>query len=82
MYVYFHYRLASIQCILAICALHDDLMGALHCPKLNRLYAEGVGDVLMFFLPGLLGAMQDIAKGEQKQGHAITCVSQLFRLHK
>ncbi|XP_077289147.1 telo2 interacting protein 1 isoform X2 [Arctopsyche grandis] len=68
-------RLASIQCILAICTLHDDLMGPLHTPKLNRDLAEPVGDVLMFFLPGLLGAMQDIAKGEQKQGHAITCLA-------
>lgn len=49
-------------------------MKDLHTPRFSLEYANCVGDVLMFFLPGLLGAMQDIAKGEQKQGHAITCV--------
>jgi hypothetical protein len=49
-------------------------MGELHTPCFNSQLSGCVGDVLMFFLPGLLGAMQDIAKGDQKQAHAITCV--------
>lgn len=66
--------MAAINCILALCSVHDSLMKDLHTPRFSLEYANCVGDVLMFFLPGLLGAMQDIAKGEQKQGHAITCV--------
>ena len=33
-----------------------------------------VGDVIMFFLPGIVSALQKIATEDEKQGHQITMV--------
>lgn len=61
---------------MALTTVHDDLIKE----ELDNQYVDRVGEVLMFFLPGLLGGLQEVAMGNPKQGHTVTCV-RLFSLH-
>jgi hypothetical protein len=38
------------------------------------VFRHQVGDVLMFFLPGVISGLQKIATDDEKQGHQITMV--------
>lgn len=40
----------------------------------NDVFRHQVGDVIMFFLPGIISGLQRIATADEKQGHQITVV--------
>jgi hypothetical protein len=40
----------------------------------DKVFRQQVGDVLMFFLPGIISGLQKIATDDEKQGHKITMV--------
>jgi hypothetical protein len=40
----------------------------------DDVFRHQVGDVLMFFLPGIISCLQKIATDDEKQGHQITMV--------
>lgn len=45
--------------------------------KDDIVFRHQVGDVIMFFLPGIIGGLQRIATADEKQGHQITMVRDL-----
>ena len=42
--------------------------------KNDVVFRHQVGDVIMFFLPGIISGLQRIATADEKQGHQITVV--------
>ena len=42
--------------------------------KDDLVFRHQVGDVIMFFLPGIISGLQRIATADEKQGHQITMV--------
>jgi hypothetical protein len=45
--------------------------------KDDIVFRHQLGDVIMFFLPGIISGLQKIATADEKQGHQITMVGDL-----
>lgn len=66
-YLFLIYRLASLECVMILTQVHIDADKA-------DVFRHQVGDVIMFFLPGIISGLQKIATADEKQGHQITMV--------
>lgn len=62
------HRLAAIECVMTLAQVHGD------ADRDDIVFRHQVGDVLMFFLPGIVSGLQRIATDDEKQGHQITMV--------
>ncbi|XP_069692275.1 TELO2-interacting protein 1 homolog isoform X2 [Periplaneta americana] len=62
-------RIAAIECIMTLAQVHGD------ADRDDTVFRHQVGDVIMFFLPGIVSGMQRIATEDEKQGHQITLLA-------
>ncbi|XP_021917527.1 TELO2-interacting protein 1 homolog isoform X2 [Zootermopsis nevadensis] len=62
-------RLAAIECVMTLAQVHGD------ADRDDIVFRHQVGDVLMFFLPGIVSGLQRIATDDEKQGHQITMLA-------
>jgi hypothetical protein len=62
------YRLTAIECVMNLAQVHSD------ADRDDIVFRHQVGDVIMFFLPGIVSGLQRIATDDEKQGHQITMV--------
>jgi hypothetical protein len=53
---------------MTLAQVHDD------ADRSDVVFRHQVGDVLMFFLPGVISGLQKIATGDEKQGHKTVMV--------
>jgi len=67
-YLFLIYRLAALECVMILTQVHID------ADKNDVVFRHQVGDVIMFFLPGIISGLQRIATADEKQGHQITMV--------
>jgi len=67
-YLFLIYRLASLECVMILTQVHVD------ADKDDIVFRHQVGDVIMFFLPGIISGLQRIATADEKQGYQITVV--------
>lgn len=73
-YMFLLHRLASIECVMILTQVHFE------ADKDDIVFRHQVGDVIMFFLPGIISGLQRIATADEKQGHQITTVWDLVLL--
>jgi hypothetical protein len=57
-----------MECVMILTQVHTDT------DKDDLVFRHQVGDVIMFFLPGIISGLQRIATADEKQGHQITMV--------
>lgn len=62
-------RIAAIECIMTLAQVHSEV------DRNDIVFRHQVGDVIMFFLPGIVSGMQRIATEDEKQGHQITMLA-------
>ncbi|KAJ9575488.1 hypothetical protein L9F63_007646 [Diploptera punctata] len=62
-------RISAIECLMILAYVHDD------SDKDDIVLRHQAGDVIMFFLPGIVSTLQKIATGDEKQGHQITVIA-------
>ena len=67
-YLFLICRLAALECVMILAQVHND------ADKNDVVFRHQVGDVIMFFLPGIISGLQRIATADEKQGHQITVV--------
>jgi hypothetical protein len=67
-HLFLMYRLTAIECVMTLAQVHSD------ADRDDIVFRHQVGDVIMFFLPGIVSGLQRIATDDEKQGHQITMV--------
>lgn len=70
------FRLAAIQCVTAHTATHPKLTTDYHIT--DPLQEKLVVDMLSLILPGVMGALQDVATCKDNPGHALIVVRYFF----
>lgn len=70
------HRLAALECVMTLAQVHND------ADRDDIVFRHQVGDVIMFFLPGIVSGLQRIAMADEKQGHQITVVWDLVLSYK
>ncbi|KAG7213128.1 hypothetical protein KM043_002445 [Ampulex compressa] len=62
-------RLAAIEAVMALCQIDDEV------DKSDIILQDQVADVIMLFLPGIASGLQEVAMGNEIQGHKVTMMA-------
>ncbi|KAK1135126.1 hypothetical protein K0M31_007897 [Melipona bicolor] len=62
-------RLEAVETIMALCQISDE------SNQFDPVWHDQVADIIMLFLPGVVSGLQEIATGNETQGHKLTMIA-------
>ncbi|XP_012144590.2 telo2 interacting protein 1 [Megachile rotundata] len=62
-------RFKAVETVMALCKVDDET------DKSDIVLQDQIADVIMLFLPGIVSGLQEIAMGNEIQGHKLTMIS-------
>ncbi|KOX73245.1 TELO2-interacting protein 1 like protein [Melipona quadrifasciata] len=62
-------RLEAVETIMALCQISDE------SNQFDPVWHDQVADIIMLFLPGIVSGLQEIATGNETQGHKLTMIA-------